>query len=148
MEADPENSRNAAFQEDWKVLIERRFLQEGWQVARDKVHEKGLLLFWEPYWGPFSITESVFVPDVPMGEFWTGGNGRISTAIVDKAKEYGKKIVGAEAFTGRPEVSHFTEDPASAVPAPLGAPAFRRPLSARYGHGMVGDAFQPPPNLV
>jgi len=112
LEADPDNPRNDAFREDWDILIQRRFLRDGWQVARDRVHEKGLQLFWEPYWGPFSTTESVYVPDVPMGEFWTSGSGRINEAIVDKAQEYGKNIVGAEAFTGRPEVSHYTEDPA------------------------------------
>lgn len=145
MEADPENSRNAAFQEDWKVLIERRFLQEGWQVARDKVHEKGLLLFWEPYWGPFSITESVFVPDVPMGEFWTGGNGYISAAIVDKAKEYGKNIVGAEAFTGRPEVSHFTEDPEFLKHSADGAfvSGVNRLFLHHWVHQPFDDRYQP-----
>ncbi len=112
LEADPSNSRNASFKEDWDIIIQRSFLENSWQVARDKVHEKGLLLFWEPYWGPFSITESVYVPDLPMGEFWTHSDGRISSAIVDKAKEYGKNLVGAEAFTGWPTNSHYTEDPA------------------------------------
>ena len=112
LEADPGNAVGPAFREDWTLLIQRKFLRDGWQVARDKVHEKGLQLFWEPYWGPFSLTESVYVPDVPMGEFWTGGSGRINESIVDKAQEYGKRIVGAEAFTGRPEMSHYTEDPA------------------------------------
>ena len=144
-EADPENSRNAAFKEDWKVLIERRFLQEGWQVARDKVHEKGLLLFWEPYWGPFSVTESVYVPDVPMGEFWTGGSGRINAAIVDKAKEYGKNIVGAEAFTGRPEVSHFTEDPAFLKHSADGAfvSGANRLFLHHWVHQPFDDRYQP-----
>jgi hypothetical protein len=112
LEADPGNASGPAFREDWTILIQRKFLRDGWQVARDKIHEKGLQLFWEPYWGPFSLTEAVYVPDVPMGEFWTGGSGRINEAIVDKAQEYGKRIVGAEAFTGRPEASHYTEDPA------------------------------------
>ena len=144
-EADPQNPRNAAFEEDWRILIQRRFLQDGWQVARDKVHEKGLLLFWEPYWGPFSTTESVFVADVPMGEFWTGGSGRIMEAIVDKAKEYGKPIVGAEAFTGRPEVSHYTEDPAFLKHSADGAfvSGANRLFLHHWVHQPFDDRYQP-----
>ncbi|MBQ6178496.1 MAG: hypothetical protein IJK32_03135 [Bacteroidales bacterium] len=100
------------FDEDMKATISRLFIDNGFKVARDKIHAKGLKLFWEPYTGPFSTAESVAIADLPMGEFWTHGNGRISGTIVDKAKEAGINIVGAEAFTGWPTNSHYTEDPA------------------------------------
>ena len=143
--ADPDNPVKDAFQEDWDILIQRRFLQDGWQVARDKVHEKGLQLYWEPYWGPFSTTESVYVADLPMGEFWTGGSGRIMDAIVDKAKEYGKPIVGAEAFTGRPEVSHYTEDPAFLKHSADGAfvSGANRLFLHHWVHQPFDDRYQP-----
>ena len=145
LEANPENPVKDAFREDWDILIQRRFLQDGWQVARDKVHEKGLQLYWEPYWGPFSTTESVYVADLPMGEFWTGGSGRIMDAIVDKAKEYGKPIVGAEAFTGRPEVSHYTEDPAFLKHSADGAfvSGANRLFLHHWVHQPFDDRYQP-----
>ena len=100
------------FDEDMKATISRLFIDNGFKVARDKIHAKGLKLFWEPYTGPFSTAESVAISDLPMGEFWTYSKGGISRTIVDKAKEAGINIVGAEAFTGWPTNSHYTEDPA------------------------------------
>ena len=100
------------FDEDMKATISRLFIDNGFKVARDKIHAKGLMLFWEPYTGPFSTAESVAISDLPMGEFWTYSKGGISRTIVDKAKEAGINIVGAEAFTGWPTNSHYTEDPA------------------------------------
>lgn len=100
------------FDEDMKATISRLFIDNGFKVARDKIHAKGLKLFWEPYTGPFSTAESVALADLPMGEFWTYSNGGISRTIVDEAKKAGINIVGAEAFTGWPTNSHYTEDPA------------------------------------
>ena len=111
-DSDPDNALNDAFDEDMKSTVSRMFIDNGFKVARDKIHEVGLELFWEPYSGPFDTAESVSVPDLPMWEYWTHSNGKISGTIVDKAKEYGKNIVGAEAFTGWPTNSHYTEDPA------------------------------------
>lgn len=76
------------------------------------INKAGLQFYWEPYYGPFNTTECVSIPDLPMGEFWTGGDGAISSEITNAAKAFGKRLVGAEAFTGRPEISQYTEDPA------------------------------------
>ena len=111
-DSDSGNELNGTFDEDMKSTVSRMFIDNGFKVARDKIHAEGLQLFWEPYSGPFDTGESVSVPDLPMGEYWTHSSGRISSTIVDKAKEYGKVIVGAEAFTGWPTNSHYTEDPA------------------------------------
>ena len=111
-DSDPVNELNGPFDEDMKSTVSRMFIDNGFKIARDKIHAEGLQLFWEPYWGPFDTSESVSVPDLPMGEYWTHSDGRINGTIVDKAKEYGKVIVGAEAFTGWPTNSHYTEDPA------------------------------------
>ena len=110
-EVSPEDAAVKAFDEEMKATVSRLFIENGFKVARDKIHAEGLQLFWEPYSGPFDTAESVAIPDLPMGEFWTHGDGRISATIVDKAKEYGKNLVGAEAFTGWPDYSRFTEDP-------------------------------------
>lgn len=107
----PEDGAVKDFDEDMKETVSRMFIDNGFKVARDKIHAEGLQMYWEPYWGPFDSAESISVPDLPMGEFWTHGDGRISATVVDKAKEYGKNIVGAEAFTGWPDHSRFTEDP-------------------------------------
>ena len=111
-DADPENESVKSFNADMDSTINRMFIDNAFKVAADKAHEVGLQLYWEPYSGQFDPFESVSVPDLPMGEFWTHSGGEISSAVVDMSKKYGKKIVGAEAFTGWPDNSHYTEDPA------------------------------------
>ena len=98
--------------EDYKEVVSRLYIDNGWKIAREMINEAGLKFYWEPYFGPFDSFESVAIPDIPMGEFWTGGKGAIWNTIPKAARIYGKRIVGAEAFTGRPEISQYTEDPA------------------------------------
>jgi hypothetical protein len=100
------------FAADYKDVVNRLFIDNGWAVAKEMIHRAGLEFQWEPYTGPFDQYESVSLPDVPMDEFWTGGSGAIGRKTVLAAKHYGKRIVAAEAFTGRPEISQYTEDPA------------------------------------
>ncbi|MDR2120970.1 MAG: hypothetical protein LBP64_08905, partial [Tannerella sp.] len=100
------------FAADYREVVNRLFIENGWDVAREMIHRAGLLFYWEPYTGPFDQYESVSLPDVPMDEFWSGGSGAIGKTTVMAARHYGKRIVAAEAFTGRPENSHYTEDPA------------------------------------
>ncbi|MDR1957838.1 MAG: hypothetical protein LBQ54_02140 [Planctomycetaceae bacterium] len=106
-----ENESLKKFAQDNREVISRLFIDNGWNVAKEMLHSYGLKLYWEPYWGPWDSHESVSIPDVPVGEFWTGGNGSLGN-IPHYAREFGKKFVAAEAFTGRPEVSKYTEDPA------------------------------------
>ena len=110
-DSDPGNVLVEGFDEDMEKTVSRMFIDNGFKVAKEKINAKGLQLFWEPYSGPFDTAASVEVADLPMGEFWTHSSGRISSTIVDKAKEAGKVLVGAEAFTGWPTNSHYTEDP-------------------------------------
>ena len=100
------------FDSDFKDVINRLYIDNGWKVAKEMINKAGLQFYWEPYYGPFNTTECVSIPDLPMGEFWTGGDGAISSEITNAAKAFGKRLVGAEAFTGRPEISQYTEDPA------------------------------------
>lgn len=100
------------FNKDYREVVNRLYIDNGWLVAKEMIHEAGLQFYWEPYHGPFNTTECVSIPDLPMGEFWTGGDGAISSEITHAASAAGKRIVGAEAFTGRPEISQYTEDPA------------------------------------
>lgn len=107
-----ENEQIGKFDEDFKEVVNRLYVDNGWKVAKEMINKAGLQFYWEPYYGPFNTAECVSIPDLPMGEFWTGGDGAISPEITNGAKEAGKRLVGAEAFTGRPEISQYTEDPA------------------------------------
>ncbi len=106
------NEEIEKFNADYKEVVSNLYIENGWRVAKEMINKAGLLFFWEPYYGPFDTKKSVSIPDLPMGEFWTRGKGAISSEIVNEAKTGGKNLVGAEAFTGRPEISQYTEDPA------------------------------------
>ena len=106
------NEEIEKFNTDYKEVVSNLYIENGWRVAKEMINKAGLLFFWEPYYGPFDTKKSVSIPDLPMGEFWTRGKGAISSEIVNEAKAAGKNLVGAEAFTGRPEISQYTEDPA------------------------------------
>ncbi|MDR1493494.1 MAG: hypothetical protein LBT05_12335 [Planctomycetaceae bacterium] len=110
-ESGKESEELKKFQQDNRVAISRLFIDNGWKTAQETLHSYGLKLYWEPYAGPWDSHESVSIPDLPVGEFWTGGSGSIGN-LPAIAREFGKPLVGAEAFTGRPETSKYTEDPA------------------------------------
>ena len=113
-DAEPENPLSKQFAKDTKAAISRLFIENGWKVARDRIKAEGLLMAWEPYGfgNVFDTYESIGIPDILMNEYWTHGSGRINAKFIDKAKEVGKNIIAAEAFTGHPQHSRYTEDPA------------------------------------
>ena len=110
----PEHEGLAEYRDDMKAFISRQFIEVSWTVAREKINEAGLQFYIEPYdyLNQFDVYESAGLADVPMVEFWHNGDGGINEAVVRAAKDSGKRIVAAEAFTGRPEVSMYVEDPA------------------------------------
>lgn len=132
------------FLRDFKDVVSQLFFDNGWSVGKKLMQSVKLTLQFEPYAGPFDIVEGSALADLPMGEFWThrgGINARISAA----ARAAGRTIVGAEAFTGRPEVSQYTEDPAFLKPtANEGfAAGANRFVLHHWVHQPFDDKYQP-----
>ena len=100
------------FENDFKEVRSRLYIDNGWKVSKEMLHSYGLKQYWEPYWGPFDRYESSTIPDVPVTEFWTGDTQINNGLVIPEAVKAGKRIIGAEAFTGRPRNSRYTEDPA------------------------------------
>ncbi|MDR1780186.1 MAG: hypothetical protein LBR50_05575, partial [Tannerella sp.] len=101
------------FIKDYDDVVNRLFTDNGWEVAREMLHKYGLKLYWEPYGGPFSNYEGAMLSDVPVNEFWSGSEYIGKNPNTERAAvTFNKRIVGAEAFTGRPERSKYNEDPA------------------------------------
>jgi hypothetical protein len=78
-------------------------------------HQHGLKSFVEPYTGPYESLQCGAANDVPMGEFWAGGNG-IDVSVKMAASIghiYGHPVVGAESFTGDENYGKWTDDPYS-----------------------------------
>ncbi|MEI7899742.1 MAG: glycosyl hydrolase [bacterium] len=103
--------RSARFEWDYLDVIKTLFA-EGFRAGAQAMHEAGLTFQWEPYSGPFDRIAGAALADTPMGEFWTGGQGGIDTAIAAAGRAAGRRVIGAESFTGVPPISRWTETPA------------------------------------
>ena len=109
------------------------------------MHESGLMMQFEAYGGAFDTIAGSTVSDIPMGEFWTAGNGNIGPSIVPAARAVDRRIVAAEALTGKPAVSKFSEDPAFLKATGDGgyASGVNRLVLHHWVHQPFGDAFKP-----
>ena len=100
------------FQYDMKSFVSNLFITNFFEQARTMINQSGMQMLLEPYSGPFDTPTAASTPDLPMGEFWTNSTSGISRAVTGAAQAQGIQVVGAEAFTGRPDYSKYTEDPA------------------------------------
>ncbi len=133
------------FEWDYRDVIATLYQENGWQPAADLIHATGSTLQFEPYGGPFDTIAGTALADLPMGEFWTNGDGGIHGAIVPAARAAGRTTIGAEAFTGRPEVSQWTETPGflkKSADGGYGA-GVNRMILHHWVHQPFDDRYQP-----
>jgi len=107
------------FKDDLALTVRELFAERHFAVIRDACHEYGLSFNLEPYSGPFDSFEAATLCDVPMIEFWSarthwmgerdiGGSAGYAGAV---GRAYGRRIIGAESFTGMPNCSGFGTSP-------------------------------------
>lgn len=140
-----DNEQTKRFGWDYRDVIADLYYTNGWEIASEMIHNHGMILFQEPYYGPFSTVDGAALADIPMGEFWTGGNGAIQPEVAAAARAAGRTIVGAEAFTSSPALSAWTEDPAMLKPLAEGAFAsgVNRLILHHWVHQPFDDRYQP-----
>ncbi len=133
------------FNWDYYDVINQLYFENGWQVAKDMLHGTGLQLQWEAYGGPFDSRQGAAFSDIPMGEFWSYQKEGIDAVIPAAAGAAGKNIIGAEAFTGSPVLSKFTEDPAFLKQSAIGAfsSGVNRMILHHWVHQPFDDKYQP-----
>ncbi len=133
------------FDRDYRDVISRLFFEYGWKPGKQMLAKANLQLQFEPYEGLFSTPEGVALANIPMAEFWTAGIGGISPQVPAAARATGKRVVGAEAFTGRPEVSQYTEDPAflKVSADKVFAQGINRMILHHWVHQPFNDKYQP-----
>jgi hypothetical protein len=101
------------FIKDYGDVVNRLFIDNGWLTAKEMLHRQNLKLYWEPYGGPFSNYEGAMLADIPVGEFWSSEKTvHKNPHTMRAAVEFNKRIVAAEALTGRPLFARYNEDPA------------------------------------
>ena len=88
---------------------------ENAEYLRELSHRHGLKLSIEAYGnGMFDEISYAGRADVPMCEFWTGGDDLVTIKpMTSAAHTYGKQIVGAESFTSDPSCDRWTNHPFS-----------------------------------
>lgn len=100
------------FEWDYRDVVAALFHEHGWKPAADMIHAAGCTLQWEPYAGPFDTPAGAALADLPMGEFWAHTAGGAGPALIGAARAAGRRMIGAEAFSGAPFASRWTEAPA------------------------------------
>ena len=101
---------------DFRWVIAGMFAENYSEYFGQLAHEAGLLYSCEPYGNSPSddIRYGSFC-DVPMGEFWSAGDQRVNSGNAKLpasiAHVYGRKFVGAEAFTAAPEGGKWLKGP-------------------------------------
>jgi len=102
---------SARFEADYKDVISKLFYKNGWKPASDMIKAAGMTLQHEAYGGPFGTVEGSALADLPMCEFWSGRKTNINPVIIGASRAAGKTVIGAEAVTGPPAYSKWTEVP-------------------------------------
>ncbi|MDR1816724.1 MAG: hypothetical protein LBR07_00750 [Puniceicoccales bacterium] len=141
------------FDADHAAVVNRLILDNSWRAAKRCVNAAGLLLYQEPYEGPFDPTEGTAIPDVPVTEFWTHADDAKNVSYLRQMRagilRSGKRLIAAEAFTGWPDRSAYTESPAFLKHyADLGFAGGANFLFLHnWSHQPFDDAFQPAMSL-
>ncbi len=136
---------SARFEADYKDVISRLFYQNGWKPASDMIHAVGMTLQHEAYGGPFSTVQGSVLADLPMCEFWSGRKTAVNSSVVGASRAAGKTFIGAEALTGSPINSRWTEIPSFLKHTLDGgyANGVNRMILHHWVHQPFDDKYQP-----
>lgn len=132
------------YRADFKQTVRDLFRDVYYKTFRDKVKAAGLEFSSEPYGGEWNQNEIVPQVDRLVVEFWTSRSGFGAPTIAAQQRT-GRVLVEAEAFTGWPDVSQWSEHPAWLKP--IGDKAFCAGINRLVLHRFVqqpwDDRFQP-----
>ena len=136
---------SARFKWDFEDVIRSLFYENGFLTGVEKMKAVGMDLQFEPYGGQFDTVECSALADIPMGEFWTGKGGGINGTVVAAARAAGRTTVGAEAFTGPPNLSKWSETPAFLKPSADGTfvSGANRMILHHWVHQPFDDRYKP-----
>jgi hypothetical protein len=105
---------SAKFRADFKLTIADLYRDVYYPTLKRMSNAARIELSSEPYGGPWSIPEIVPQLDRVLTEFWSSGKEvtlYLGDQLVGTAWKIHTPVIEAEAFTGSPEVSQWTETP-------------------------------------
>jgi len=130
---------------DLRRTIADLFADNYYGYFSELCHADGLLASIEPYDGPFECLLAGGAADIPMGEFWVGSRQESNSCklAASVAHTYGKRIVGAEAFTAAPAHGRWQNHPYTlkAVGDLMYCAGINRFIVHRYAHQPWLDRF-------
>ena len=141
------------FRKDFDQTIKDLYRDSYFAVLSKKLAAAGLTYLAEPYGGPWDPVDVMPYVHRVMTEFWTNGGAftpfELEPTIVALRKA-GKNIVEAEAMTGQPGFSRWTETPAWLKPVGDGAfcAGVNRFVLHRFVHQPWDDKYKPGATLV
>jgi hypothetical protein len=133
---------------DFDRTIKDLYRDVYFKVISEKLANAGLTFLCEPYGGPWNNDEIMPFVHRVMTEFWTDDGVFTPFELeptVAALRKAGKNLIEAEAFTGRPAHSRWTEYPAWLKP--IGDAAFcagvNRFVVHRFVHQPFDDKYKP-----
>ncbi len=97
---------------DLRRTVADLFAENYYDYFSELCRKAGLLSSIEPYYGPYECLRVGATADIPMGEFWVDGNETVTCKLAaSTAHVYGRKLVGAEAFTAAPNRGRWLNHP-------------------------------------
>lgn len=97
---------------DMRRTVSDLFAENYYGHFAELCRRHGILSYIEPYTGPYESLQCGAAADVVMGEFWANGEAKPTARLAASvAHIYGKKVVGAESFTGWPSDGRWLADP-------------------------------------
>jgi len=125
---------------DFRRTIADMFADHYFGYFAERCRRTGMLFSTEPYGnGGFDNIQVGGLADIPMGEFWVGGspNTLETTKLAASVGHvYGRKYIGAEAFTATDTTGKWLEEPYSAKVSGdfVFANGINRYIFHRYAH--------------
>ena len=127
-------AKDEQFRRDFTRTKDELQTERHYKRFQERLNAAGYEFHLEPYWGPFDRYEASQYCDVPMNEFWEGtpfwGRAKYPGGKADLygavGRALGRKLVGAESFTGYP-----LNDPFALTPRDL-----KRSLDATFARGI------------
>ena len=105
----------ARFRRDWRQTIAELFADNYYGYMTERTHRyAGVRLACEPYTGPFDTVTCGTRTDEVAAEFWEDPSvwgWPTLKPVASSAHITGRRIVGAEAFTGQPQLAQWRQDP-------------------------------------
>jgi len=109
----PEISERFLF--DVRRTISDLFADDYYGHFKELCDAHGMKSSIEPYTGPYESLQQGAAAEIPMGEFWVGGNNIDSSVKLASSVGhiYGRNVIGAESFTAAPSANHgrWLDDP-------------------------------------